>query len=61
MLRTHTLPTAGVLLVLLSTPALAARLGGSVSSSPGHPIVNAKVETRSVDAAVRVAQYRKQR
>lgn len=43
MLRTHTLPTAGVLLVLLSTPALAARLGGSVSSSPGHPIVNAKV------------------
>ena len=43
MLRTHTLPAAGVLLVLLSTPALAARLGGSVSSSPGHPIVNAKV------------------
>ena len=34
---------AGVLLVLLSTPAFAARVGGSVSSGPGAPIVNASV------------------
>lgn len=43
MLHTHALPAAGVLLVLLSTPAFAARIGGSVSSGPGSPIVNAKV------------------
>ena len=43
MIRTPHLPVAGVLLALLSTPALAARVGGVVSSSPGHPIANARV------------------
>ena len=37
MIRVHALPTAGMLLVLLSTPALAASLVGSVTSGPGSP------------------------
>lgn len=43
MIRTPALSVAGVLLALLSTPALAARIGGSVTSSPGAPIVNATI------------------
>ena len=43
MIRTPALCLAGVLLALLSTPALAARLVGSVTSSPAAPIVNATV------------------
>jgi len=43
MTRTPALSAAGMLLALLSTPAFAARIGGSVTSSPGTPIVNATV------------------
>jgi len=43
MIRTPALCLAGVLLSLLSTPATAARLVGSVTSSPAAPIVNATV------------------
>ena len=43
MIRTPALSMAGVLLVLLSTPAFAARIGGSVSAVPVAPIVNATV------------------
>lgn len=43
MIRTYTLPLAGLLLALLSSPALAARLGGTVTSGPGHPLSNARV------------------
>lgn len=43
MILTPALCLAGVLLTLLSTPAVAARLVGSVTSSPAVPIVNATV------------------
>ena len=43
MTRTPALSMAGVLLTLLSTPALAARLAGSVTSSPAAPVSNATV------------------
>lgn len=43
MTRTPALSMAGLLLTLLSTPALAARLAGTVTSSPAAPIVNAVV------------------
>ncbi len=43
MPRTHALPLAGVLVALLSTQALAARLDGTVTSDPGSPVSNASI------------------
>lgn len=43
MLRSHTLPLFGVLLVLSSAPAWAARLTGAVSSPTGQPMANVRV------------------
>ena len=43
MLRTYSLPVAGMLLALLGGTASAARLSGSVSNSSGTPIQDAKV------------------
>jgi outer membrane cobalamin receptor len=43
MIRTHTLPLAGLLLALLSTPASAARLSGTVTSGDGRPVPDARV------------------
>lgn len=43
MIRTLVLPAAGALLALLSSPALAARIDGTVSSGPGQPLPNVRI------------------
>ncbi|BCS31646.1 catecholate siderophore receptor CirA [Luteitalea sp. TBR-22] len=47
MIRSHALPLAGLLLALLSAPASAARLTGTVTSGDGHPVSDARVVLES--------------
>lgn len=43
MIRSHALPVAGLLLALLSVPASAARLTGTVTSGDGRPVPDARL------------------